>query len=638
MARCFERRYRRSGLDGDRNDWIAQLRSNQEFYRNTQDAFWQTTVENSSGNARKLWNSISAIMGSKKHSPAVDGLNAGIFLKTFEDKVKDVRASTEGSVPAEYSNFIGDYLTRFSEVSLEDVEMLIRKSSNKSCGLDPAPTWLIRDFAVELAPFICALFNKSLSLGSVPRSFKIADITPVLKKSSLDASVPSNYRPISNLCYLSKLLERIVNNQLVEHLQVNDLMPEHQSAYRRCHSTETALLKLSSDVLMAADSGMVTLLAMLDLSAAFDCVDHRILLTRLDRSFGVSGNALDWIRSYLHHRTQRVRYNGQTSAAAVLEFGVPQGSVLGPLYFLLYTADVFHLAHQNGFKIHGYADDLQLYNHCLTGDMGLLSQSMSSCIDDIRRWMLSNRLRLNSSKTEVIWLGSGKRLTGSSIEPLIISGSIVQPTQSVRNLGVIFDSSMSFANHSKQLAARCYYHLRQIRGIRRSLTVDSCHALVRALILSRLDYCNGLLSGVPDLIISQLDGVLRAAARVVLQQPRRGSITSLMRERLHWLDVSSRIRFKLCVLVRKCLHDSVPTYIGRMIAPVSMVPSRSNLRSSAAGDLLVPRFSCSTFGPRAFAISAPRAWNSLPPTLKCDDSALLTFRKKLKTFLFNASI
>ena len=182
--------------------------------------------------------------------------------------------------------------------------------------------------------------------------------------------------------------------------------------------------------------------------------------------------------------------------------------------------------------------------------------------------MLSNRLRLNSSKTEVIWLGSGKRLTGSSIEPLIISGSIVQPTQSVRNLGVIFDSSMSFANHSKQLAARCYYHLRQIRGIRRSLTVDSCHALVRALILSRLDYCNGLLSGVPDLIISQLDGVLRAAARVVLQQPRRGSITSLMRERLHWLDVSSRIRFKLCVLVRKCLHDSVPTYIGRMIAPV----------------------------------------------------------------------
>ena len=196
MARCFERRYRRSGLDGDRNDWIAQLRSNQEFYRNTQDAFWQTTVENSSGNARKLWNSISAIMGSKKHSPAVDGLNAGIFLKTFEDKVKDVRASTEGSVPAEYSNFIGDYLTRFSEVSLEDVEMLIRKSSNKSCGLDPAPTWLIRDFAVELAPFICALFNKSLSLGSVPRSFKIADITPVLKKSSLDASVPSNYRPI----------------------------------------------------------------------------------------------------------------------------------------------------------------------------------------------------------------------------------------------------------------------------------------------------------------------------------------------------------------------------------------------------------------------------------------------------------
>ena len=260
----------------------------------------------------------------------------GFFLKTFEDKVKDVRASTEGSVPAEYSNFIGDYLTRFSEVSLEDVEMLIRKSSNKSCGLDPAPTWLIRDFAVELAPFICALFKQ------IPVSWfssKDHSRSPISHRSSRNhpsmPSVPSNYRPISNLCYLSKLLERIVNNQLVEHLQVNDLMPEHQSAYRRCHSTETALLKLSSDVLMAADSGMVTLLAMLDLSAAFDCVDHRILLTRLDRSFGVWGT-----HSTGSDPTFTIELNGsvitfKTAAAAVLEFGVPQGSVLGPLYFLL---------------------------------------------------------------------------------------------------------------------------------------------------------------------------------------------------------------------------------------------------------------------------------------------------------------
>ena len=122
----------------------------------------------------------------------------------------------------------------------------------------------------------------------------------------------------SNLQYLSKLLERVVNNQLVEHLQDNDLMPALQSAYRRCYSTETVLLKVSSDVLMAADSGMVTLLAMLDLSAAFDCVDHHILLTRLDLSFGISSTALGWTRSYFDRRTQRVCYNGEVSASVGL--------------------------------------------------------------------------------------------------------------------------------------------------------------------------------------------------------------------------------------------------------------------------------------------------------------------------------
>jgi hypothetical protein len=603
-----------------------------------QDLFWKTSVENSSGNARKLWNTLSSIMGNKKRSPIIDSLNADTFLQTFEAKVKDVRASTAGSAPTEYSNFVGSRLNQLAEISLEDTETLIQQSSDKSCGLDPAPTWLVKEFAGNLAPFICSLFNKSLSQGIFPQSFKVAEITPILKKSSLDASVPANYRPISNLQYLSKLLERVVNNQLVEHLQENDLMPAHQSAYRRCHSTETALLKVSSDVLMAADAGMVTLLAMLDLSAAFDCVDHQILLTRLDRSFGISSVALEWTRSYLDRRTQRVRYNGEVSASMVLEFGVPQGSVQGPLYFLLYSADAFQLAENHGFNIHGYADDLQLYDHCSTCDMDSLVQRMGTCIEAIRDWMSRNRLRLNSSKTEIIWLGSEKRLAKCSIRPLIISGSIVQPASAVRNLGIIFDSAMSFSDHASQLAGRCYYYLRQIRGIRRSLTVDSCHALVRALILSRLDYCNSLLSGTTGLIISQLDGVMRSAARIVLQLPRRSSITSAIHDRLHWLDVSSRIQFKLCVLARRCLHGSAPNYLRRFITPISTLSSRAHLRSFASGDIVVPRFACSTFGPRAFAVSAPRVWNTLPSSLKCDDCSLPTFRNKLKTFLFNQMV
>ena len=136
---------------------------------------------------------------------------------------------------------------------------------------------------------------------------------------------------------------------------------------------------MTSDALTAADRGMITILGFLDLSAAFDCVDHQILITRLERTFGISGLALNWIRSYLEGRTQRVRYNGAISAPAELSCGVPQGSVLRPLYFLLYTADVFQIAHQQGFKIHGYADDLQLYQHCLPTDVDM----MKDCFFDV---------------------------------------------------------------------------------------------------------------------------------------------------------------------------------------------------------------------------------------------------------------
>ena len=231
---------------------------------------------------------------------------------------------------------------------------------------------------------------------------------------------------------------------------------------------------------MAADRGMVTLLGMLDLSAAFDCVDHEIFLRRLDLFFGIRGSALAWIRSYLDNRTQRVRYNGFISESTTVLCGVPQGSVLGPLYFLCYTSAVFDIALRHGFRIHGYADDLQLYQHCLPSGMQDLNSGFTSCMDAIQRWMASNRLKLNASKTEVLWLGSSRRLINLTPPPVVLGGVGIQLSDEVRSLGVVIDPSVTFASHVSRVARTCYYHLRQLRSIRKSLTVDSCHALVRA--------------------------------------------------------------------------------------------------------------------------------------------------------------
>ena len=239
------------------------------------------------------------------------------------------------------------------------IEKLIRESPNKNCALDPVPTWLVKQFATELSPFIAVLFNASMRSGVVPSSHKAAIVVPVLKKPTLDPLDMNNYRPISNLSFVSKLLERCVNKQLNNHLEVNDLLPAVQSAYRSRHSTETAVLKVLSDVYAAADDRHVTLLCLLDLSAAFDTVDHTILLHRLSHTFGLRGSVLDWFRSYLTDRTQSVLYNGQMSAVMTIRFGVPHGSVLGPNLFVLYSAEVIYIATRHGFSALAYADDLQ---------------------------------------------------------------------------------------------------------------------------------------------------------------------------------------------------------------------------------------------------------------------------------------
>ena len=271
---------------------------------------------------------------------------------------------------------------------------------NKQCSLDPVPMWLLKECVTLLAPLITYICNRSLSEGSMPSSLKAAVVTPLLKKPNLEKSDVKNYRPISNLTFISKLIERCVSAQLTNYVTSNQLIQPHQSAYRRGHSTETALLKVYSDCVTAVDRGDVTLLCMLDMSAAFDTVDHKILIDRLDKTHGIQGSVLEWMKSYLSGRVQAVVSDNKKSSTSVVCRGVPQGSVLGPLLFLLYTVDLFKIIQSHGLSDHAYADDNQIYFHSPRDEIERNMSRLQDCISDISTWMSSNRLRLNPDKTE----------------------------------------------------------------------------------------------------------------------------------------------------------------------------------------------------------------------------------------------
>ena len=191
-------------------------------------------------------------------------------------------------------------------LSFDDVTQLIRRKPPKQSALDPWPTWLLKECADDISSFLTKIINLSMSCGSVPAHLKEPYITPLLKKLTLDKSDINNYRPITNLSVLSKLLERAVCIQLVSYLNVNNLMPRHQSAYRRRHSTETALAFVLSELISALDDGNLALMALLDLSVAFDCVYHNILLSRLNITYGIGNTVHSWMSSYLSGRTQSV--------------------------------------------------------------------------------------------------------------------------------------------------------------------------------------------------------------------------------------------------------------------------------------------------------------------------------------------
>lgn len=323
-------------------------------------------------------------------------------------------------------------------------------------------------------------------------------------------------------------------------------------------------------------------MVLLDLSAAFDTVDHGILLERLQNWVGLSGTVLNWFRSYLASREYYVALGTHVSERYAIAYGVPQGSILGPLLFNLYMLPLASIINKHNISFHQYADDTQLYLS-LAPDAHKSISFLHDCINDINMWMSQNFLQLNKDKTEVLVIGNEAQRI--DLLPYLVSTGL-KAKNHIRNLGVIFDSDLSFNNHISNVCKTAYYHLRNISKVRDTISIVDCEKLIHAFVSSRLDYCNALLSGLPKKSIKNLQRVQNAAASILTRTEIRDHITPALRS-LHWLPVSSRIDFKIILLVFKCLHGLAPLYLSDMMVRYS--PARAHHPTAICWSSLEPR-------------------------------------------------
>ena len=632
--RQLERRYSRTGLSVDLFSFELQCASYHTLLYESRVNYYSNIVSEHQNDQKALFKVVNKLFHRSGPSPLPRHesaeLLANMFADFFVEKIEKIRQQfdanpTASSWPCQRQT--KHLLTTFPPVTEEHVEKLIKASATKSCSLDPIPTWLLKTCLNELLPIITEIVNLSLSSATFPENLKEAIIIPLLKKLNLDPDILKHFRPVSNLRFISKLVERVVAEYVQEHMTACNLHVLFQSAYKKRHSTETALVRVQNDLLMAVDRGESAILILLDLSAAFDTVDHCLLLETLQYHLGVSGSALEWFQSYLSDRSQSVVINGSVSRKHDLNCGVPQGSVLGPLLFTIYTSPLTNVLGKHNISYHLYADDTQLYltfQHKEVGAVAATKEKLESCLADISGWMASRKLKLNGDKTEMLYVHS-RFQKRDPFPSIVIGNDQVSTTNSARNIGVIIDVGLTMEQQVSAICQQAFFHLRNISQSKACFTRTALLTVTHAFVTSKLDFGNAMLCGLPKYLTDRLQHVQNSAAKMVTGSRKFDHNTPILRD-LHWLPVPNRICFKILLLTYKCMNGLAPDYLADILHKTRTV------RSADRNLLIVPKTNLVHYGDRAFSRIAPLLWNNLPKHVR-DSPSVDTFKSRLKTVM-----
>ena len=441
----------------------------------------------------------------------------------------------------------------------------------------------------------------SINQGVLPDDWKNARVTPVYKEGV--KSTASNYRPISVLPVVAKILERAVFNHFYAYLVNNDLLNKHQSGFRPLHSTVTALLDITNEWFINIDNGLINTVLFLDLKKAFDTIDHSILISKM-KLYGMLPKTLTWFSDYLSQRTQKTMVNGILSDSKTIKCGIPQGSILGPLLFLLYINDLPNANLVSNVRM--YADDTSLTY--AASDSDELIQTINRDLANVHDWLNANKLSLNITKTKCMFLGTRQKLDQIPEDPNIcINGTAIKRVKSFKCLGVYVDEFLTWESHIENISKKVAKGLGVFRRLRSFVPKSILITIYNSLIVPHLDYCSSVWGSIGKGLSNKIQKLQNRAARIITHSSYDIRSKDILNY-LGWKNMAERRQDQLATLMFKTMNGYAPVYMSSMFTKTTDVHTHG-LRRTQNG-LFIPRPNSEAMK-RGISYRGALRWNNL---------------------------
>ena len=595
----------------DWNNFCRQRNHNNRLVKSVKKSYSEKQLDPRLG-TNVLWKNVRKLgLMDSNHSIGSGQFSSADFNKHFTNSQANI-SSNNNMI---FDDWNHQFSFSFSYISNEDILKSVIRISSDAVGVDGIPIKFIKMLLPVLSTFLCHVFNHMIMTSTFPSCWKVGHVIPVAK-ISIPKSV-KDYRPISLLPSLSKVFEHILHDQITLYLDRNSLLNPFQSGFRKNCGTTTALVRIVDDLKLSMDAQSFSILVLLDFSKAFDSIDHRLLISKLDKKFGFESSAVKLIKSYLCDRSQYVEVDKVRSETAMLSCGVPQGSILGPLLFSLFINDLPSVL--NDCSFHMYADDVQIYASGSISNQNSVLDTINKNIENVYNWSLSNGLVLNAAKTQTIKICK-KSVSNEILKlPNVTVGSISVPySRSVKNLGLILDQHLDFQDHINSICKSVYGGLHSLNRLRYCTPLESRKKLFGALILPYFHYCDVIYSASSVGTIQRLQLALNSCLRYVLNLKKFDHISQYSTFLLG-CDLSTYLNFRAVTFLYKILNHPVPSYL---------LPYRSYANSERTSNISIPSFSRGCNFSTSFRVRSAVMWNSIQPHNIKRSTSISSFKKK----------